>query len=201
MGMSDGSDPTPNLKPAENRGYRELYSTSRQLVNHWQSLASRLDASEAALVLEKGAGTVRGLLDELAETTPKYNLYGAPAAQGVGAALSGARKNLIDRALERNQALRLAVLDIQHLTTLLPYLAALADGREDEELAAFCRSWERKLKRVESAVRKAAVSAAADPDAAIEPYDDSRLGRFAHSAAEAIGTMGEWRDRRAGRTG
>src|SRR3712207_7686606 len=34
--------------------------------------------------------------------------------------------------LERNQALRAAVLDVQHVVTLLSYLSALADRRSEE---------------------------------------------------------------------
>ena len=41
--------------------------------------------------------------------------------------------------LERNQALRFAVLDAEHVTTLLLYLAALADGREEHHRRAFYR--------------------------------------------------------------
>ncbi len=38
-----------------------------------------------------------------------------------------------------------------------------------------------------------------DPDAAIEPLDSSKVGRAAHGAAYAAGTVGEWVDRRVAR--
>ena len=36
-----------------------------------------------------------------------------------------------------------------------------------------------------------------DPDAAIERLDSSTLGRVAHGAGNALGTVGEWVDRKA----
>jgi hypothetical protein len=104
-----------------------------------------------------------------------------------------------DRTLERNQALRLAVLDMQLLTTLLAYLAALGEAQGDEPMAEFCGHWERKLKRHESAVRRAAVAMGHDPDGAIEPLDQGFGGRVGHGLANTVGTFGEWFDRRAAR--
>ena len=57
-----------------------------------------------------------------------------------------ARPAVPDRALERNQALRFAALDAQHVVTLLAYVANLAAGDGDDELRAFCSRWERKLR-------------------------------------------------------
>ncbi len=184
------------LHPTENRGYRELYAYSRGLVRHWSSLAQRLDGFEATDALEKGVDAVRALLDELGAVTARYGLHGYPAAQGVGTGLAHARSDVRDRALERNQALRMAVQDMQALTTLLAYLAQVAESRRDQDLADFCGRWERKLRRIESAARKAAIELGSDPDTAIEPVDPSAIGRVAHGAAYAIGTAGEWFDRR-----
>ena len=185
------------LHPSEHRGYRELYAFARQLVRHWEELSERLPSGdEATGALADGVAAARRLLDELAQTTPAYDLHGRPAADGLGARSAGARTKLRDRAMDRNQALRFAVLDVQHVTTLLLYLAAVADSRGDERLAGFCRRWERSLRRIENAVRKAAAATGADPDAAIEPLDTSPLGRAAHSAAYAAGSLGEWIDRR-----
>jgi hypothetical protein len=110
--------------------------------------------------------------------------------------IASGRAAVRDRFLERNQALRLAVQDIQHLTALLGYLAAVAKSRSDSELAEFCLGWERKLRRVESDARKVAVEAGTRPDSAIEPLDGSPLGRAAHKAGYAMGTVGEWLDKR-----
>ncbi|MEX2253127.1 MAG: hypothetical protein WD649_03165 [Thermoleophilaceae bacterium] len=184
------------LHPTENRGYRELYAYSRQLVRHWSSLAERLDGFEAAEALQKGVDSVSTLIEELAPVTACYGVHGYPAAEGVGTQLARARTDVRDRALERNQALRLAVQDMQGLTTLLAYLGRVAQGRRDQELVDFCGRWERRLRRVESAARKAAVELGSDADAAIEPVDPSAIGRVAHGAAHAIGTAGEWFDRR-----
>ena len=189
-----------SLHPAENRSYRELYAFSRQLIDHWSSLADRLGAgTDTAVALEKGTAATRELLEELEPLTASYGLHGKPAAQGAGAGLARQREALRDRFLERNQALRFAVEDIVHVNTLLAYLAQVAETRGDARAAEFCGRWERKLRRHESAVRKAAAGLGAEPDAAIEPLHPSALGRLAHGVGYAVGTAGEWFDRRSAR--
>ncbi|HZI90676.1 MAG TPA: hypothetical protein VFD31_03495 [Thermoleophilaceae bacterium] len=187
------------LHPAENRGYRELYAYSRALTDHWNSLASWLDAgSLAALTFEKGAAAALELFSALEPQTARYGLHARPAAKSAGRGIAATRLGR-NPFLERGQALRLAVEDAQHVTTLLAYLATVADSRGDSELAEFCGRWERKLKRHESAARKAAVEQGAEPDAAIEPLHSGPAGRAAHSVGYAIGTLGEWVDGRVGR--
>lgn len=191
-----------SLHPAENRGYRELYAYSRQLADHWRGLAERVPDGELAGLLEKGADSAEELLAELEPATATHGLHGKPAAQGVGRTLARQRQGVRDRFLERNQALRFAVEEMQHLTTLLGYLAAVADTRGHDDLAELCGRWERKLRRTESAVRKAVAASGSDPDGAIEPFDGSPAGRAAHSVGYVTGTVGEWVDRRAaGREG
>src|SRR5919106_320066 len=87
--------------------------------------------------------------------------------------------------------------DLEHVTTLLAYLARVSDDRGHPDLAAFCRSWEQRLASSSDGVRGAAIGLGADPDAAIEPLDSSAVGRAAHRTAWAVGTVGEWIDRRA----
>ena len=79
-----------------------------------------------------------------------YDLHGQPSAQSVGARLAGAR-GLSDLLLERNQAFRTALLDLQHVTTLLGYAAVLARTRGDAELAEWHDGWEARLRALESA--------------------------------------------------
>ena len=187
-----------NLHPAENRGYRELYAFARQMAEHWTSLSGQLGAgSGAAEPLEKGAAAARELIGELEPVTARYGLYGKPAAQGVGINLARGRAAVRDRLMERNQALRFAVKDVEHLTMLLAYLASVAEARSDTELAEFCARWERKLRRHVGTIRKAAVAQGADPDGAVEPLDGSVVGKAAHSVGYVAGTMGEWVDGRA----
>ena len=185
------------LHPAENRGYRELYAYARQLVDHWEALAERSEGRPEGAALAGGAAAARDLIDELEPVTGSRGLHGRPAAQGVGSSLAKQRTGLRDRFLERNQAVRFAVEEMQHVVTLLSYLGSVAARRGDEELGAFCARWVRKLKRHENAARKAAAALGEDPDAAIEPLDDSPAGRAAHGVGYAIGTVGEWVDRRA----
>ena len=181
---------TPPLHPAEHRALRELHATGRQLASHWARLADRL-GSPAAGPLRAGAGTARGLVRELADETGRRGLHGFPAAQGVGSRLAGLRNTAGDLVLERNQALRLAVLDAEHVTTLLAYLGALAEGREDTALAAFHRGWEERIAAARDEVRAAAVALANHPEDAIRPAEPSLLGRAGQGAANVVGTLGE----------
>ena len=99
------------------------------------------------------------------------------AARGVkvatAAAMAGrgarARPLADDRLLERNQAYRFALGDVQHVVTLLGFLAKLAGADEDEELRRFCASWERKLRDIERRARAAAVDMGNRPDAGDHP--------------------------------
>jgi hypothetical protein len=189
------------VHPAEHRGLRELYVTGRQMRQHWRKLAGRLDASEvsAAPALRAGSDDVRELLAELTAMTAARGLYGRPAAQGLGAQVARARNALMDPSLEVNLALRLATLDVQHVVTLLGYLARLAARREDEELRAFLAAWETRVRGHEDTIRASAISLADDPDAAIRPAARGLGGRAAHGVATKVGTAGEWLDRRSAR--
>jgi hypothetical protein len=88
------------------------------------------------------------------------------------------------------------VLDVQHVVTLLGYQAQIAETRQDDELAQALRHHERELLAVERAARRAAVKLGTTPDEAIGRLDRSPAGRVAHGAANAVGTVGEWVDRR-----
>jgi hypothetical protein len=190
----------PALYPAEHRALRELHATARQLASHWARLADRLGGPPSG-PLRDGAATARGLCRELAKETGKRGLHGFPAAQGVGTQLAGLRNRAADLVLERNQALRLAVLDAEHVATLLAYLAALADGRGDTALAAFHRRWEEQIAAARDAVRDAAIALAGHPEGAVLPAEPSLVGRAGHGAANLVGTLGEAVDgSRLGRT-
>jgi hypothetical protein len=176
------------LFAAEHRALRELYALTRLFGGHWARLDDKLD--QAPDVLARGADASRELLAELAEQTAAYGLHGVPAATGAGAWTSRLR-GAGDLLLERNQALRWAVLDVQHVTTLLAYLAALADHRDDAALAGWLRGWETRLRAIEDDARAAAVAEADDPERAIQAHDGSRLGRAGHKLAVSLGTLGE----------
>jgi hypothetical protein len=192
---------TPTLHPAQNRGLRELYATARNLAGHWGALAPRFEGTPAGKALADGAARGGELMDELPAVTEPYGLYVGAAARQAGASLSGVRGGVADRFLERNQALRAAVLDAQHMTTLCGYLAQLADTRGTTDVAEFCHRWERQIASVERAARRAAMRLGREPDLALERLDDSAAGRAAHGAAYWAGTVGEWFDRRRGSNG
>jgi hypothetical protein len=188
-----GTGPLPitsqGLFPAEHRALRELYAMTGQLAAHWSALGSRL-GGDTADVLERGAAAARELLGELADRTAAHGLHGVPAAQGLGSG-GGRLKSAGDLMLERNQALRRAVLDVQYVTTLLAYLAELADRRDGADLAVWERGWETRLRESEDAVRAAAVAEGSDPERAILPAESGKMGRAGHAVANGLGTLGE----------
>jgi hypothetical protein len=184
--LSDGA----GMYRAEHRALRELHATGRQLASHWWRLGDRLGGAAAA-PLQDGAAVARGMVSDLAKETAERGLHGFPAAQGVGIRLAGLRNTAGDLVLERNQALRVSVLDAEHVATLLAYLAALADKRGDSALAAFHRRWEGEIATARDAVRAAAIALADDPDDAVQPAESSVLGRAGHGTATALGTLGE----------
>jgi hypothetical protein len=186
-----GSEPLASgLYAAEHRALRELHAMVSQLVTHWDRLGERLGGPPGE-VLDAGAASARELLGELAERTGAHGLYGFPAAQGVGGRLANLRNLAGDLLLERNQALRAAVLDIVHLTTLLAYLSALADRRGDAMLAAWHRRWEARLRELTDRVEATVVALAEDPDDAIQPASPTTAGRAGHGIANGLGTIGE----------
>jgi hypothetical protein len=162
---------------------------TRQLAGHWGRLAGRVDG-EAGAVFARGSEAAGSLLEELSERCAEHDLYGFPAAQGIGANVAGVR-GISDLLLERNQAIRGAVLDMAHVTLLLGYLAELAERRQGTGLAAFHRGWVARLREIEEAARAVAVAEGGEPERAIEPAEAGRAGRAGHAVANGLGTLGE----------
>src|SRR4051812_37467682 len=175
------------LYAAEHRAYRELHATTRQLESHWGKLARRLGDDLLAEGASQAGALLAGLEQRIGDA---HDLHGRPSAQGVGARLAGAR-GVSDLLLERNQAFRVALLDVQHVTTLLAYLGALAATRGDEDLAAWHARWEARMRTLEERGRAGAAEMAGDPEAAIAPADGSRMGRAGARIGHAMGTLGE----------
>jgi hypothetical protein len=189
------------VHPAEHRALRELYAVARQLRDHWRALAGRLEAAapEHAGLLREGSDAARVLIGELTEATAERGLHGRPMAQGLGARLASAHSVVLDTALEINQALRIAALDVVHVVLLLEYLAALARADGDAELEAVVVAWAQRMRAHEEAIRSAAATLGDAPDAAIGAAAPGLAGRIAHGAAVAVGTLGECVDGRTGR--
>jgi hypothetical protein len=178
---------TSGLLPAEHRAVRELHAMTRQLESHWAKLAERMGDA----LLAEGADAAHDLLAELRQRVGDvHDLHGQPAAQAIGARLAGAR-GVSDLLLERNQAFRTALLDLQHVTTLVGYIGALARTRGDASLAAWYEGWDTRLRALEDRGRAAASAMGADPEAAIAPADESRVGRAGARLGVAFGTVGE----------
>src|SRR3954469_14337485 len=152
---------------AEHRALRELRVFSLQLVSHWERLGRRLGGPEAAL-FASGAADARALLSE-AEAAMAARDVPADKATAFASRVTSARPGAPDELLERNQALRYALHDVQHVVTLLAYARPLAAARGDEELRALCARGEERLAGHERAVREAIVALGARPDDAISP--------------------------------
>ena len=189
------------LYPAEHRAYRELYAASRHLVGRWGRLISALEGTPYAEVLERGRDRVEKLLGALPTETERYGLYGGPMALGVGARMADLRSVVTDRSVDTGMVVRLAVLDIEHVATLLGQLGALARSRGDDALAAFCREWESSIRPEVETTRVAAISLGDSPELAAAPLDSSPLGRAAHGVGWVFGTVGEAVDHFSGRRG
>jgi len=189
------------MHPVQHRGLRELYAMTRKLRDHWRALAARLDAGapQQAQLLRDGSEAARGMLAELAAVTAERGIHGRPLAQGLGAQLARVHSAALDTALEINQALRFAVLDVVHVVTLLDFLAAAAAQDADPALEAFLGGWATQLRAQEDALRAAVVALAGQPDLALRPAASGVAGRIGHGTADALGTFGEWYDRRAAR--
>src|SRR4051795_8425113 len=173
------------MHPAEHRALRELRVFGTQLERHWERLARRLAGPEAAL-LSAGAADARALLAELDEIAAAYGVPTRPAAALTGR-VAKARPGAPDHLLERNQALRYAVLDSQHCATLLAYSAALAAARGDEDLRGRLAGRQERLEGHAHAVRDAAVALGARPDDAVAPAVPTSAGRAGHRVAAAPG--------------
>jgi len=91
------------------------------------------------------------------------------------------------------------VLDIVHVVTLLDFLARAAAQDGDGELQQFLERAAQGLRAQEDAVRAAAVALGDDPERAVRACAPGLAGRVGHGAANALGTFGEWVDRRTGR--
>ena len=178
------------LHQAENRGYRELMLTAEEARTRLRRIGGHLDLDSRAAT-DKASEIVSDMLDALKPALAEHDLHGGLAARGTGARIGTVRAEILDRFLERNQALRFAIDDVEHVTTLLAYMAAVSSSRGKKNLPELCGTWERKLRRQVSALRKAAIELGSRPDDAIEPLDPSPIGKAAHGTAVATGTVGE----------
>lgn len=194
------TDEKPKLHPAEHRAYRELYLVSRHLIHRWTRLGKLLEDTPLGESLQGGAGETRRLLEELEPRTEAFGLYGSPMAQGLGARLADLRTGVTDRGADTGLVVRFAVLDGEHLTTLLRQLAELGRARNDSDMAGFCAEWANRFEPSLDAVRKGAVDLGADPDRAAAPVADTVLNRAAHGIGWAFGAVGEGIDQIAGRS-
>ena len=188
----------PKLHPAEHRAYRELYAVSQHLTHRWARLGTLLEQIPVGESLQRGAAQAQRLIEELKPRTEAFGLYGSPMAQGLGAGLADLRTGITDRGAYTGLVVRFAVLDAEHVTTLLRQLAELARARDDHDLAGFCEEWAVRFESQLDAVRQAAIELGSDPDRVAAPVVDSVVNRAAHGLGWTFGAVGEGIDRLAG---
>ena len=164
------------------------------LTRRWSRLAERIPEAQESLAT--GAQDAGAMVDAIVSLAGSRGIPVGQAAQSLGASLGVGRARLGEPFLERNQALRSAVLDAHHTTVLLHYLERLARSEDDDELAAACGEWAHRLVGSEGALREVALAEGDDPDRAVEPVDATPVGRAAHGVATGVGAAGEWVDRR-----
>jgi hypothetical protein len=189
------------MHSSEHRALRELRVFGTQLERHWEHLAGRIGSAEAS-VLAAGAADARAMLAEVGAAAAARGVPTRPGAAFAGR-LTSARPPAPDHLLERNQALRYALLDVEHCATLLRYAAALAATRGDDDLRALHERFAGRLDGHAAAVRDAVVALGARPDDALAPAIPTAAGRAGRRIAASGGALGEWIDRRlsARRTG
>jgi hypothetical protein len=187
------------LHPAEHRAYRELYAVSRHLMHRWARLGTLLEGTQVGERLQAGAAEAQRLLEELKPRTEAHGLYGGPLAQGLGARAADLRTGITDRGADTGLVVRFAVLDAEHLTTLLRQLAELARARQDNDQAGFCEEWAGRFESQLDGVRQAAVELGRDPDRVAAPVVGSLVNRAAHGVGWTFGAVGEGIDSLAGR--
>jgi hypothetical protein len=185
------------LHPAEHRSYRELAAIVRQTLEHWAQLGRWLPANQGAAEMVARADLARRLLADLETHLQRYNMSTRPGSQALGGGLGLVRRQVTDRFLERNQALRTAALEAHHVAILLDFLAHVARTRADQTAQQFCERWHQEAAAIAERASRAAAHLGDEPDLAIAPVDPSRLGRAAHRAVETAGAFGEFVDRRA----
>ncbi|MDQ3758901.1 MAG: hypothetical protein M3331_03015 [Actinomycetota bacterium] len=171
------------LHPAENRGYRELMLTAEEARTRLRRIAGHLHLENRA-VADRGSEALGEMLDAMKPALAEHDLHGEVAARGAGARIGSVRAEILDRFLERNQALRYAIDDVEHVATLLAYMGAVSTARGKKNLPELCGIWERKLRRQVSALRKTAVELGSRPDDAIEPLDPTPVEEAERSETE-----------------
>jgi hypothetical protein len=185
------------MHPAAHRALRELIAAGHLITHRWSRLADHVP--DTAPILREGAQEAEAMTDAMAVMGAARDIAVGGAASGLGSGMGQVMARAVEPFLERNQALRTAVLDAHHATILLHYLERLARAEDDAELATACADRARALVEIEGRLRDAAIAEGDDPQRAVEPVDDSAIGRVAHTVASGAGAAGEWVDGRFSR--
>ncbi|MDX6665528.1 MAG: hypothetical protein QOG68_1734 [Solirubrobacteraceae bacterium] len=181
------------MHPARHRALRELGAFTRQMSDHWAALAERVGDGPVPKALREGAAAAGTVLEALKPLASARDVEIGPAAMNAGR-FARARPLVPDAVLERNQAVRFALLDAELLLTLISYLGALSASDGDQELVDACARWKAAIGKPARAARRGAIALGTTPDKALEPISKGQKLTW------AIGWLGEATDRRTKRS-
>ena len=138
------------------------------------------------------------LVEELTPRIAAYDLHAGPRRGGVGARIADARNVVTDRAADTGMVVRFAVLDIDHVATLLAHLAELARARWIGTSPRSATDGARECATGSTPSGTRQWRSARTRSARLPP---ARLlvGRAAHGAGWVMGAVGEAVDRAAAR--
>src|SRR3954449_7720188 len=149
------------MHPAAHRAVRELIATGHLIAHRWNRLADHLP--DTATILREGAREAESMTDAFTALGATREIAVGGAAAGLGAGVGQVMARAGEPFLERNQALRTAVLDAHHATILLHYLERIARAEDDAPLATACAEQAHRLVEIEGRLRDAAIAEGDDP--------------------------------------
>jgi len=186
------------LHPAEHRGYRELTVAARQLLARWSRLTEAVADTDAADALDRAAEQVRELLAVVGPRIAAYDLHSGRAARASDHGRRRPRRG--DRPLARHRR-RGSLRGARHRAHRhsARHLSALAEAPRTGTSPSSTPTGKGGCgPRSRRSARPPSTSAATPTARATLRLLDLRPGR--PPAGWALGTLGEWFDRRASGT-
>jgi ferritin-like metal-binding protein YciE len=168
---------------------RELFQAESSATRHPRVEADRLGANSPGDAMEEIALHADSQIERLDELARARGLAPAPAAKGIGRALSVMRNNFADLATTSEQSYRFTMLGVRHGIDLVRMLRQLAVRADDAELKAWSEQWiTRRLELIERAEDELAWFAD-NASRAMEPARATPLAAIARSALKVFGKL------------
>ncbi|HKP58382.1 MAG TPA: hypothetical protein VJV78_16770 [Polyangiales bacterium] len=149
--------------------FRELFQTETSAVKHCRREAERLGEATPAVALREISRQAEGFLAELPRVAHAHGLPTSPGGAAVGALLSEARDNLLDRLVRSERSYRGTLIGLRHGVDLVVLLGQAARERGHAELSAFCDRWLGARVPLVASVERELVWFAKQPEDAVRP--------------------------------